>query len=69
MTDNHCRTRAVLAYIVEYRANNGYSPTMAEIAAGVGLASGSGAAWHVRKLEQAGRLTRTFNTPRGVRMK
>jgi len=60
-------TERVIAFIREYRAERGYSPTLAEIAQAVGLAGRSGAAYQVRQLVQAGRLSRTYKTPRGVR--
>ena len=62
-------TERVLAYVRQYRGEQGYSPTLVEIAAAVGLASKSGAAYHVRQLERAGQITRTFKTPRGVRVR
>lgn len=60
---------AVLAYIREHVAANGYAPTLAEIAAAVGLAGKSGAAYHVdRLIEQGAIAAPAYKRPRGIRM-
>ena len=57
---------AVLAYIREHLAAHGYAPTLAEIAAAVGLGSRSGAAYYVRALVADGHLTREPKQVRGI---
>ena len=59
---------AVLAYIREHLAAHGYAPTLAEIAAAVGLGSRSGAAWHVARLIEQGAIEHAYKRPRGIRV-
>ena len=47
----HKTTEAVYNYIRAYTIENGYAPTTREIASGVGLASNSTVAWHLKQLE------------------
>ncbi len=56
----------ILAYIREYCSANGYSPTMIEIAAGVGVASKNTVAYHVSQLEAQGRIMRRPRAIRGL---
>jgi repressor LexA len=57
----------VLEYITAFVDANGYGPTMREIATACGLATSSGAHYHVRKLQAAGILTSRRRSPRTVR--
>lgn len=50
------RQAETLAFIRKFIAENGYSPSVKEIAAGMGLRCGSTAAYHVRELVEQGRL-------------
>lgn len=56
----------ILAYIREYCSANGYSPTMAEIAAGVGVASKNAVAYQLDNLEKAGHIKRQPRAIRGL---
>jgi len=53
------RQRAILEHIVECVQENGYPPTIAEIAQQFGLASTNGAFDHVRALERKGYIERS----------
>ena len=53
------RQRAILEHIIECIQENGYPPTIAEIAQQFGLASTNGAFDHVRALERKGYLERS----------
>jgi repressor LexA len=59
---------SIYAFIAAYWVREGYGPTLREVAAGVGLASVSSAAYHVAKLERAGLVTRRPNSPRTLRI-
>ena len=59
---------AVLAYIREHVEAHGYAPTLAEIAAAVGLAGKSGAAYHVNRLVEQGAIEHAYKRPRGIRV-
>lgn len=52
-------TDRVYDYIVAFRACHQVSPTVREVAAGVGLSSTSAVAHHLTKLMEEGRLKRT----------
>ena len=57
----------VLDFIIEYkRANDGLSPSMREIMA-KGVSSTSVVAWHLKKLELAGKIS--CNGVRGIKVK
>ncbi len=56
----------ILAYIVATRARTGISPDTREIVAACGLSSTSVAAYHIRRLERAGRVTVARGQARGV---
>lgn len=52
------RQKSIIEFIKQYQANNGYSPTVREIAKGVGLASSSTVHSHLERLEQYGYIRR-----------
>ncbi|MGW2228264.1 LexA family protein [Streptomyces formicae] len=58
MRDITDRQRAVLAAIRTHIAETGEAPTLREIGAAVGLSSPSSVHYQLRRLEQAGILTR-----------
>ena len=59
--------KEVLDFIIEYkRANDGLSPSMREIMA-KGVSSTSVVAWHLKKLELAGKIS--CNGVRGIKVK
>lgn len=60
------RRAAILGFVRAYVGRRGYSPTVAEIAAGVGLASGSGMRQHLERLERDGYLTVQPRTSRSI---
>ena len=66
MYDLTQRQQAVLAFIVAYRAEHGYPPTLREIGAHMGIASTNGVADHLRALERKGRIRQTDMVSRGI---
>ncbi|RUS47553.1 helix-turn-helix domain-containing protein [Cohnella sp. AR92] len=59
----------VFRYIREYITDKGYSPTVREIARGVGLASTSSVARYLTELEDKGYIERREATPRAIALK
>lgn len=62
------RTDQVYAFIAHYSAQFGYSPTLRDIMAAVGLKSVSTAACQLRKLRDAGCLTFENGVARSIRL-
>lgn len=60
------RERQILDFIVQYIKKWGYSPTLREIAAGVGLKSGPGLSPSIRRLKKRGILVQISNSPRSL---
>jgi SOS-response transcriptional repressor LexA len=60
-------TDSVYAFIVSFKREHGYSPTLTEISKGVYL-SRSGVYRHMEKLEQRGLIWRDERTARGIRV-
>jgi repressor LexA len=60
------RQREVLDWIEQFIAEKRYSPSYAEVAAGVGLASSSTAHRHIRNLAERGFLTIDYNRSRSI---
>lgn len=52
------RQKSIIEFIKRYQVDNGYSPTLREIAKGVGLASSSTVHGHLDRLEQYGYIKR-----------
>lgn len=52
------RQQDVLTYIETYVAENGYAPSVRDIAAGLGLASPGNIQQHLKALEDKGRIER-----------
>lgn len=55
----------VLSFVRDYIAENGYGPSIREIARGVGLSSTSSVQRHLENLEAAGKIQRT-NAARSI---
>lgn len=51
------RRTQILAFIRQYSQEHGYSPTIREIAAGVGLRSPRGVQLHLQRMIEDGQLT------------
>lgn len=64
LSDNQ---RAMLVYIYRYRAANGQSPSMAEIAENTAMASTNTVSYHLDRLEDMGLVTRVPRRARAVR--
>jgi SOS-response transcriptional repressor LexA len=60
--------RKVLGFVKEFVADAGYPPTYREIAVGVGLASTSSVAQHLRTLERQGDIVRGARKPRALKV-
>lgn len=60
------RERQILDFIVQYIKKWGYSPTLREIAAGVGLKSGPGLSPSIKRLKKRGILVQISNSPRSL---
>lgn len=62
------RRDAIVAFVERFTAEHRYSPTLREIAAGVGLRSPSSAVYQVEQLIDAGVLEHTPGHARSVRL-
>ncbi|MDW8130792.1 MAG: transcriptional repressor LexA [Bryobacterales bacterium] len=62
------RQKQVLDFIAAYQAENGYSPSYEEIAAGLGLASLATVHKHIAALERKHYLRRGFNQSRSLEL-
>jgi repressor LexA len=62
------KLQTVLQFIRGYLATEGYPPTYHEIADGCGFKSTSNVSYYLKKLEQAGRITRKRNSARSLRL-
>lgn len=63
------RQRQVLAALERLSMDNGFAPTLREIASEVGLASASSVHRHVRVLEEAELVERRAGCPRAIRQR
>lgn len=63
------RQRQVLAALERLSMDNGFAPTLREIASEVGLASASSVHHHVRVLEEAELVERRAGCPRAIRQR
>lgn len=61
--------QAVLAYINEYNAEYGYSPTVREICAELNIKSTASAYYYIEKLKEEGYLSKSPNKNRAVNFK
>lgn len=62
------KQREMLAFIEDFVEGNGYPPTHEEIRAGLNISSKSLVNYHLEALENAALITRSPNTPRGIRL-
>lgn len=60
------RRQKILAFIRSYHAKHGYSPTIQEIAEGVGLVSPNATRNHLHRLAEQGFITITPSIARGI---
>ena len=58
----------IVAFIDAYIKEHGYSPTMREIGAAVGITSTSHVSYHIDRLVEQGKLTKVANIARSVRV-
>jgi len=62
------KQREMLAFIEEFMDEHGYPPTYEEIRVGLQISTKSLVNYHLEVLENAGSITRSPNTPRGIRL-
>jgi len=62
------KQREMLAFIEEFVDEHGYPPTYEEIRTGLRISTKSLVNYHLDVLENSGLLTRSPNTPRGIRL-
>ena len=62
------KQRQMLAFIEKFVEDNGYPPTHEEIRVGLDISSKSLVNYHLDALQGAALLTRSPNTPRGIRL-
>ena len=62
------RREAIVAFVGRYIYDNGYSPSLREIAAACGTGSNAVAAFHVDRLVRDGRITRKPGIARTYRV-
>jgi repressor LexA len=62
------KQRQMLAFIEKFVEDNGYPPTHEEIRVGLNISSKSLVNYHLDALQGAALLTRSPNTPRGIRL-
>jgi repressor LexA len=62
------KQRQMLAFIENFVGENGYPPTHEEIRAGLQISTKSLVNYHLEVLEGAALLSRSPNTPRGIRL-
>jgi repressor LexA len=56
----------IISFVTEFLRDNGYPPSIRDIAAGCGISSTSVVAYHLNKLEQAGYIRRHSDISRGI---
>jgi repressor LexA len=66
MEDLTARQQQVLAFISNFLDNNGYPPTLREIAAHLGINGTLGVMRHLEALEKKGCLTKSAGSSRGI---
>ena len=62
------RQREVLAFLVRFIEENGFPPSVREIATAIGVSSTFGVIRHLKALERKGRISRKRFTSRGIRV-
>lgn len=66
MKDLTAKQQRIYDYILDYTADNGYPPSVREIAAAVGLKSPSTVHFHLKALEEAGVINRGTGKTRAI---
>lgn len=66
MKELTAKQQRIYDYIVDYTADNGYPPSVREIAAAVGLKSPSTVHFHLKALEEAGAINRGSGKTRAI---
>ena len=62
------KQRLVLRFIWDYKIENGWPPTVREIGKHFGINSPNGVVCHLKALEEKGRIVRSENISRGIRL-
>jgi repressor LexA len=62
------RQQRILEFVNEYLADNGYPPSIREIGAAAGISSTSVVSYNLRRLEEAGYISREPDVSRGLRL-
>ena len=62
------KQKEMLAFIENFVGKNGYPPTHEEIRMGLNISTKSLVNYHLEALESAALLSRSPNTPRGIRL-
>jgi repressor LexA len=62
------RQQEILAFVKDFLTQNGYSPTLEEIAHHFGISSLNGVYKHLKSLEQRGQIRRLSNQARSIRV-
>jgi uncharacterized Zn finger protein (UPF0148 family) len=66
---NHsARSEKVMKYLRDYTTAHGYPPTLREIMVEVGLSTTSAVSYHLRQLENIGRIKRSPRASRAIRI-
>lgn len=68
MTAGAHRRDAIVEFVSDFWTDNGYGPTIREVAQGVGLLAASSARYELVQLRDAGRLTWVDGRPRTLRV-
>lgn len=62
------KQKEMLAFVEDFAGKKGYPPTLEEIRTGLNISTKSLVNYHLEVLESAGYITRSPNTPRGIRL-
>ncbi len=62
------KQKKILSFIMDFRNEKGYPPTLAEIAGGLGYVNRSTVQQHIESLQKKGWLIRNKNTARGIEL-
>lgn len=58
--------KAILRFIDDYHAANGYAPSLREISDGLGMGSISSCTWQVRRMQEKDLISRRENVARTI---
>jgi SOS-response transcriptional repressor LexA len=68
VTGGEYRRERIVEFVSDFWTDNGYGPTIREVAQGVGLLAASSARYELVQLRDAGRLTWADGRPRTLRV-